>query len=85
MNVRIGGGQGFYGDGHAPLADLLASDLDVLVYIRAGTKFSLLDLVGVSHVISDELGIPANIFMRRSLDSKMAESISRDVIEVFDV
>ena len=31
MSFRIGGGQGFYGDGHAPLADLLASDLDVLV------------------------------------------------------
>jgi len=31
MGFRIGGGQGFYGDGHAPLADLLASGLDVLV------------------------------------------------------
>jgi hypothetical protein len=31
MSVRIGGGQGFYGDGHAPLADLLDSDLDYLV------------------------------------------------------
>ena len=31
MTIRIGGGQGFYGDGHAPLADLLASGLDFLV------------------------------------------------------
>ena len=31
MSVRIGGGQGFYGDGHAPLADLLDSSLDYLV------------------------------------------------------
>jgi hypothetical protein len=31
VTVRIGGGQGFYGDGHAPLADLLAADLDYLV------------------------------------------------------
>jgi hypothetical protein len=29
--VRIGGGQGFYGDGHAPLADLLGAGLDYLV------------------------------------------------------
>src|SRR3954451_300631 len=29
--VRIGGGQGFYGDGHAPLADLLTAGLDYLV------------------------------------------------------
>ena len=31
MSVRIGGGQGFYGDGHAPIADLLESGLDYLV------------------------------------------------------
>jgi hypothetical protein len=29
--VRIGGGQGFYGDGHEPLADLLADGVDYLV------------------------------------------------------
>lgn len=31
MTVRIGGGQGFYGDGHAPVADLLAEGVDYLV------------------------------------------------------
>src|SRR6476659_10670031 len=31
MSVRIGGGQGFYGDGHAPLTDLLTAGLDYLV------------------------------------------------------
>lgn len=31
MTIRIGGGQGFYGDGHAPLADLLGDGLDYLV------------------------------------------------------
>ena len=31
MTVKLGGGQGFYGDGKSPLADLLASDLDYLV------------------------------------------------------
>jgi uncharacterized protein len=60
------------------------SDLDVLIDIRAGIKFSLLDLVGVSHVISDELGIPANIFMRRSLEPGIAETIRPDIVEVFD-
>src|SRR5260370_1363694 len=29
--VRIGGGQGFYGDGHEPVADLLADGVDYLV------------------------------------------------------
>ena len=31
MTIRLGGGQGFYGDGTSPLADLLAAGLDYLV------------------------------------------------------
>src|SRR5436309_16100300 len=31
MTVRIGGGQGFYGDGHLPVAALLAEGIDYLV------------------------------------------------------
>jgi len=31
MTIRIGGGQGFYGDGHGPVADLLADGIDFLV------------------------------------------------------
>src|SRR5438093_5190391 len=31
MAVRLGGGQGFYGDGHDPVADLLAAGVDYLV------------------------------------------------------
>lgn len=31
MTIRLGGGQGFYGDGTSPLADLLNADLDYLV------------------------------------------------------
>jgi|SRR5579871_5423717 len=59
------------------------SDLDVLVDIETGLKFSLIDLVGVSNLISDELGLPANIFMRRSLEPGFAETIRPDIIEVF--
>src|SRR6476469_4051889 len=31
MTIRLGGGQGFYGDGHAPVDDLLEAGLDYLV------------------------------------------------------
>ncbi len=31
MTVRLGGGQGFYGDGHEPVEDLLAAGVDYLV------------------------------------------------------
>jgi predicted nucleotidyltransferase len=59
------------------------SDIDILVEVERGKKFSLLDLVGVSHVVGDELGIPANMFMRRSLEPLMARTIEPDIVEVF--
>lgn len=59
------------------------SDLDVLVTVKKGIKFSLIDLVGLSHIISDEIGIPANVFMKRSLDPTMAATIQPDIVEVF--
>jgi predicted nucleotidyltransferase len=46
----------------------LDSDIDIMIDIEAGRKFSLLDLVGVAHHVEDVFGLPANIFMRRSLD-----------------
>ena len=59
------------------------SDLDVLIEVERDRKFSLLDLVGISHIIGDELGIPANMFMRRSLEPQMARTIKPDIIEIF--
>lgn len=61
----------------------LESDLDVLVDVESGRKFSLLDLIGVSHIIGDQFGIPANMFMRRSLEPQMARTIEPDIIEIF--
>lgn len=61
------------------------SDLDLLIDVKDGKKFSLIDLVGVSHLIGDKLRLEANIFMRRSLNEEMTQSIQYDVIEVFDV
>lgn len=59
------------------------SDLDVLIEIPTGSDFSLFDIVEVESIISDATGIPANAFMRRSLDSSFVQSISRDIREVF--
>jgi predicted nucleotidyltransferase len=59
------------------------SDLDVLIEIRSGQKFSMLDLVGVAHTIEDALGVSANIFMKRSLEPQFASSIQRDIVEIF--
>jgi uncharacterized protein len=59
------------------------SDLDVLIDVENGRKFSLLDLVGVKHVIEDKLGLEANMFMNRSLEPVFRAEIAPDVQPVF--
>ena len=59
------------------------SDIDVMIDIAEGRKFSLLDLAGVAHQIEDSFGLPANIFMRRSLDSEFLAEARKSGITVF--
>jgi predicted nucleotidyltransferase len=58
------------------------SDIDLLLDVDEG-KFSLLDLIGIEHLVADAIGVPANAFMRRSLDDKFRASIQNELIEVF--
>lgn len=62
----------------------LDSDLDVLIDVRPNIEFSLIDLVGISHIIGDELGLQANMFVRRSLEPGIAATIRDEIIEVFN-
>jgi predicted nucleotidyltransferase len=59
------------------------SDIDVLVEVAPDSSFSLLNLIGVEHIIKDVTGMPAQATMRRSLDPRMAERIADDIVEVF--
>ena len=59
------------------------SDVDLLIEIDEGRKFSLLDLVGVGHIIEDNLGMPASIVMRRSITDEFAEETRNELVEVF--
>jgi predicted nucleotidyltransferase len=59
------------------------SDLDVLIEVPPDSRFSLLNLIGVEHIIRDATGLRAQATMRRSLDARMAERIADDIIEVF--
>jgi predicted nucleotidyltransferase len=65
------------GDEHAD------SDIDVLIEVEPESKFSLLNLIGVEHIIKDATGLPTQATMRRSLDPRMAERIADDIVEVF--
>ncbi|MBI4275376.1 MAG: nucleotidyltransferase domain-containing protein [Rhizobiales bacterium] len=59
------------------------SDLDILIEVDPDAKFSLLNLVGVEHIVRDVTGLRTQAALRRSLDPRMAERIADDVVEVF--
>lgn len=59
------------------------SDLDLLIEVQAGRKFSLLDLIGVQHTIGDDLGLPVSATMRRSLEPKFDQTIQPDVVDIY--
>lgn len=59
------------------------SDLDVLVEVKDDVKFSLLDLIGVEHIIRDATGLETQAAMRRSLEPRFSGRIADDIIEVF--
>ena len=60
-----------------------SSDIDLLIDSSPSRKFSILNLVGVEHLVADSIGLPANAFMRRSLDLSFKISISNVIIQVF--
>jgi uncharacterized protein len=59
------------------------SDLDVLIDIDPAAPFSLLNLSGVGLMVEDATGLKTQVTLRRSLDKRMAERISDDLVEVF--
>ena len=59
------------------------SDIDVLIEVAPNSKFSLLNLIGVEHIISNATGLPVQATMRRSIEPRMAERIADDIIEIF--
>jgi predicted nucleotidyltransferase len=59
------------------------SDIDVLVEVEPDASFSLLNLIGVEHIIEDATGLSAQATMRRSIPPRFAERIADDIVEVF--
>jgi uncharacterized protein len=59
------------------------SDLDVLVEVEPDSRFSMLNLVGVEHIIQDATGLAVQATMRRSIEPRMAQRIADDIIEVY--
>jgi uncharacterized protein len=59
------------------------SDIDILVEVAPDVSFSLLNLIGVQHIIGDATGLKAQATMRRSIPPRVAERIADDIFEVF--
>lgn len=60
------------------------SDVDLAIEVSdKDRRFSLLDMIGVKHIVEDALGLPADIFMMRSLDPALRVSAQRDRVDVF--
>ena len=59
------------------------SDLDILLDVDLQSKFSILGLIRVERLTSEAVGVPANAFMRRSLDKEFMSAIKPDLVQVF--
>jgi uncharacterized protein len=59
------------------------SDIDLLIEIDPEARFSVLNLVGIEHIVSDASGLSANAFMRRSLEEGFRDAIASDIVNVF--
>jgi uncharacterized protein len=59
------------------------SDIDILIEVAPDASFSLLNLIGVQHIIEDATGLQAQATMRRSIPPRFAQRIADDILEVF--
>ena len=60
------------------------SDVDLVIDIANGARFSLLDLVGIGQLVGDRLGLEANMFMREDFDASFQRTFKRDGILIFE-
>lgn len=59
------------------------SDVDLLIDIDRSRRFSLLNLVGVGHIIEDNIGLPASVVIRDDANSEFMDRVMQDAIPVF--
>jgi predicted nucleotidyltransferase len=59
------------------------SDLDILIDVEPRASFSLIDLIGIEHMLTQATGFKVNAMMRRSLDAQFNKEIRHDIVEIF--
>jgi predicted nucleotidyltransferase len=59
------------------------SDIDLMIEVDPGRKFSILDLIAVKHIIEDHVGLSTDVIMRRSLKPDFRANAERDAVDVY--
>lgn len=60
-----------------------ASDLDLFIDYDRGSRFSLVELVGIKQLLEHRLGVPVDVTTRDSLDPLLRERIESSAERVF--
>lgn len=60
------------------------SDVDLLIDAENDTRFSLIDMISVGHVVEDELQLPSSVLMQRDIRSPLLDRVTPDIIRVFE-
>ena len=61
----------------------LDSDIDVLVDVAAGTKFSLVDLVSVQDFLQERLGRKVDVVTRQGLSPAIRDRVLREAEKIY--
>ena len=59
------------------------SDIDVLIEVSDASRFSLMDRIGIIHLLGDRLKLPVDVSRRDTLDPVIRERMVKDAIQVF--
>ncbi|MGH7935786.1 MAG: nucleotidyltransferase family protein [Chthoniobacterales bacterium] len=61
----------------------LGSDLDLFIDYDRGSRFSLIELVGIKQLLERRLGVPVDLTTRDSLDPLLKDKIEASAERIF--
>jgi len=59
------------------------SDVDVLIEVTDAKTFSLMDRIGIMHLLGDTLGLPVDVSRRDTLNPLVRDRMATDAITIF--
>jgi len=59
------------------------SDIDLIIEVDPDRTFSILDLIGVKHIVEDHVGLTTDVIMRRSLKPGFRANVERDAVDIY--